>query len=89
MTGSSSIVSSGLAPLVDHRRVDVRLEGRADLAQRLRGAIEFRFAEIAAADHRFDSAGGIVDRQQRALRAGVLLQAHARCAVGLSDKILT
>ena len=55
------------------RRIDVHLEGAACLADGLGGAIEFRFAEIVAADHSFDLAGWIVNCEQRALRGRLLL----------------
>ena len=51
----------GAAALIDHGRVDVRLEGRPDLAQSLRGAVELGEIEIPAADHGLDFSGRIVD----------------------------
>ena len=56
--------------------VDVHLERAAGLAHGLRGAIEFRFAEIVAADHGLDFAGGVVDGEQRRLRRRLLLELH-------------
>ena len=49
-----------------------------DLAQRLRSAIEFGLLKIASADHRLDVAGGVIERQQRALYARLLFQRNAR-----------
>ena len=74
--GSSRIVSSGLPPSSITVGVDVRLERRADLPPGLSDAVEFGFVEVAAADHGQDAAGGVVERQQRALRAGILFEAH-------------
>src|SRR5205085_1010334 len=67
--------------LVNHSRVDVRLERRTHLPQRLRNAIEFGFVEVASTNHRFDSAGRVVDGQQRALRSRILLQAYLRGSI--------
>ena len=67
--------------LVDHCRVHVGLERGSNLPQSLRGTVEFRFAEISAAYHCLDAAGGIVDCYQCSLRAGILLQFYARRAV--------
>ena len=67
-------------PLLHGRGIHVNLERTADLALRLRGAVEFRFVEAVAADHGLDFAGGIVDRHHGRLRADVLLELHARDA---------
>ena len=54
----------------DRRRVHERLERRAGLADRLRGAVVLRVVEIASADHRADVAGVRFQRDQRALQVG-------------------
>ena len=66
----------GSEALLDRGRIDIDLERAAHLALGLDRAIEFRFAEIVTADHGFDFAGTIVDREQRRLRAGVLFELH-------------
>ena len=78
----------GAGTFVDDRGVDVGLEGRADLAHGLRGAVEFGFVEVASADQGLDAAGGVVDGEQRALSAGVLLEADACRAVRAERKNL-
>ena len=54
--------------VVERRRVDERLEGRARLAHRLRRAVELRLVEREAADHGEDAAGIGVHRDDGAAR---------------------
>src|SRR4029077_9132908 len=61
-------------------RIDVNLEGAADLAKSLRRAIKFGVLKTVAPDHGLDLAGGILDSQERRLRRGLLLELNAgRC----------
>ena len=54
--------------------VNVNLERAADLAESLRGAVEFGIFKTVTANHGFDFPGGIVDGQKRALRPGLLFE---------------
>ena len=73
----------GAASLVDHGGVYVGLKRRSDLAQSLRGAVEFREIEIAAANHGLDFSGRVIDGDERSFGSGVLLQADLRFSVGI------
>src|SRR4030095_7863919 len=59
---------------VDRGGVDKRLEERADLTTRLRGAVEFAAGEAEAADHGADLHGMVVDGDQGALDSGRLFK---------------
>ena len=59
---------------VDGGGVHVGFEGGARLPQSLGRAIELGVVEVASADHGADFTAGIVERQQRSLYPGVLLQ---------------
>ncbi len=76
----------GAGALVDDGRVNVRFERRPNLAHSLRGAVKFRIVEIAPTHQRFDPSSGVVDRQQRTLRAGILFQADTGRAVRTQRK---
>ena len=67
----------GLGALFNSRGVDVGLETGAGLALGLCGAVELRQREVAPADHGEDVAAGVVHGEERALRAGVLLEGGA------------
>ena len=67
----------GLGAIFDRRGVDVGLEAGAGLALGLRGAVELRERVVAAAHHGENVAGGVVDGEDGALRAGVLLEGGA------------
>ena len=56
----------GRIAVVERRRIDEGLEGRAGLAQRLRRAVEGRLVEGEAADHGEDAAGIGVHRDEGA-----------------------
>ena len=73
----------GASALVDDGGIDVGLERRPDLAQRLRSAIELGKIEVAPADHGLDFSGRVVDGDERAFGAGILLQADARFSAGI------
>src|SRR5204862_5852548 len=60
--------------LVDSGGIDVGLERRSHLAQRLGCSVELRQIEIAAADHGFNFTAGVVNGDERALRARILLK---------------
>src|ERR1019366_8241819 len=55
----------GAATMVVHGGVDIRLERRPDLAQSLRGAVEFGEVEVTAADHGLDFSGCVIDGDER------------------------
>src|SRR5438309_348270 len=59
----------GRGALVDRGGVNIGLEGRADLAHRLSGAVELGVFEISPADHRFDLTTGVVDGNEGPLGA--------------------
>src|SRR5437016_10914543 len=65
-------------PLVYRSGINKRLKGRTYLALGLRGAVEFGLLKIAPADHGFDVARSIINRQQGPLGGGILLQQHSR-----------
>ncbi len=67
----------GLDAVLNGRGVDVGLEAGAGLPLGLRGAVELGERVVAAAHHGQHVAGGVVDGQQRALCAGVLLERGA------------
>ena len=48
--------------------------------------LNFERSKVAAADHGFHVAGGIVDREQCALRAGILLERDLSGSVGRQRK---
>ena len=58
--------------LLECRRIYERLEGRAGLPERLRGAVEFRGREVEAAHEAGDRGVFRIDRDQRALHLGHL-----------------
>ena len=64
--------------LLDGSGVDVGLEGTADLAVGLRGAIEFGIFKTVAADHGFDFADRVVNGDHGGLRGGLLFELYAR-----------
>src|SRR5208282_6050448 len=68
----------GASALVDDGGIDVGLERRPNLAQRLRGAVELGKIEVTAADHGLDLSGRVVDGDERSFGPGVLLQTDAR-----------
>ena len=57
----------GQGALFNSAAVDEGLEGRAGLAQRLHGAVELAFVEVAAAGEGAHRAGGVVDHDGRGL----------------------
>src|SRR5579863_5707188 len=69
------VVGSGAG--FDGGRIDVRFEAGAGLPFCLCGAVELGERVVAAADHGEHVAGGVVDGQERALGAGVLLEGGA------------
>ena len=76
----------GLGAVFDGGGVDVGLEAGAGLALGLGGAVEFRERVVASADHGEHVAGGVVHGQQRALRAGVLLECGAVARAAFHDR---
>ncbi len=75
--------------------IDERLEGRARLAQRLRGMVEAVGGKVRAADHGFDGARFAIQRDQRglwrcllAMALAVLVQArvHGLVSQALPDR---
>ena len=63
-----------LHPRLHRGGIHVGFEGRSNLPLGLRGAVELRGLEVAAAHHREHLAISIVDRHQCRLSAAVLLQ---------------
>ena len=63
---------------IDRRGVDERLEQRADLAVRLRRAIELAAIEAEPADHRANLARAVVDGHERAFDERRLLERDRR-----------
>ena len=61
----------------DRRTVDERLEGRAGLALGLCDAVEFALEVVVAADQRQDVAGSDLEREERALHLGLLIEGEA------------
>ena len=70
VTGWSITSVFGLQAAVQRREVGERLDRRAGLAQRLRGAVELAQRIGEAADHREDAAGLVFQHQRRALNLG-------------------
>jgi hypothetical protein len=64
-------------------RVDERLERRPRLSLRLDGAVELAPPEIVAAHHRLHLPGVGVDRDERALDLGLLVEREARGSADL------
>ena len=65
----------------DRVAIHINLERAAHLADSLCGAVELGLIEAVSADHGLDFAGGIINRHERRLRRGQLLEPHARDAV--------
>src|ERR1700674_4763358 len=58
-------------------RVNVNFKRAANLAKSLCSAVEFGILKTVAANHGLDFTGGIIDGEQRALRAGLLFELDA------------
>jgi hypothetical protein len=67
----------GRRPSFQRVGVDIHLERAADLAEGLRRAVEFGILKTISANHGLDFAGGIVDGEKCALRAGLLFELNA------------
>src|SRR6185437_3379945 len=65
----------GTSALIDRGSVDVRLERRSNLPQRLGCAIELGEIKVAPANHGANISGSVVDSQQSSLSSRILLQA--------------
>ncbi len=68
------MIDVGREAAIDRRRVDDRLERRAELTLRLHRAIELAALEAASADHREDLAGAVVERDHRAFDLRLLFE---------------
>ncbi len=62
---------TGRVPTRERRRVQERLERRAGLPPAAPRAVELRFAEVAAADHRENVPRGGIDGHERRLQAAI------------------
>src|SRR5882672_1019209 len=66
---------------VNGSSIDVWLERRSDLAERLSRAVKFRLIEVPASNHGLNFSAHTVNREQCALNSGILLKANSRFAV--------